>query len=371
MPFQSEKQRRFLHANHPEIAKRWEKEYSHGGILDIDASEEIISDDGNDIELTDYNAAFDDPNDLSTGVKSLFQAKDGGRIGFFTGMREQEQKEAQQQQQGPPGGGDKGMSYTAPSAKEAYIAGTSPEAIAERNRRDIKNIIATGEGEKYDTEEQMLQDKYAFNIPGATKKHTYITGKTGAALKRAEDALKAKLKKTGKSRLFRAILMVALGFPINSIPSTLIGKGDIKTVLQYSIPIMKAKKAHKTALQNAKADYEELGMAKFHHAADTPLQDIEQQLLDLTQTKDDDTGDDKGGPIYAPLTGAVDEEYAQGYYNDGMSDLDKIRAGQAKRAMLVQRGIIQDNPIVDESITDITMQANSGGLANLFRVKKQ
>ena len=30
MPFQSEKQRRYLHANHPEIAKRWEKEYSHG-----------------------------------------------------------------------------------------------------------------------------------------------------------------------------------------------------------------------------------------------------------------------------------------------------------------------------------------------------
>ena len=78
MPFQSEKQRRFLHANHPEIAKRWEKEYAHGGILDINESEEIISDDGNDIELTAYNAAFDDPNDLSTGVKTLFQAKDGG-----------------------------------------------------------------------------------------------------------------------------------------------------------------------------------------------------------------------------------------------------------------------------------------------------
>jgi len=31
MPFQSEKQRRFLHANHPEIAKRWEKEYAGGG----------------------------------------------------------------------------------------------------------------------------------------------------------------------------------------------------------------------------------------------------------------------------------------------------------------------------------------------------
>ena len=32
MPFQSEKQRRYLHANHPEIAKRWEREYATGGI---------------------------------------------------------------------------------------------------------------------------------------------------------------------------------------------------------------------------------------------------------------------------------------------------------------------------------------------------
>jgi hypothetical protein len=27
MPFKSEKQRRFLHAKHPEIAKRWEHKY--------------------------------------------------------------------------------------------------------------------------------------------------------------------------------------------------------------------------------------------------------------------------------------------------------------------------------------------------------
>jgi hypothetical protein len=27
MPFKSEKQRRFMHAKHPEIAKRWEKKY--------------------------------------------------------------------------------------------------------------------------------------------------------------------------------------------------------------------------------------------------------------------------------------------------------------------------------------------------------
>ena len=31
MPFKSEKQRRYMHANHPKIAQRWEKKYSIGG----------------------------------------------------------------------------------------------------------------------------------------------------------------------------------------------------------------------------------------------------------------------------------------------------------------------------------------------------
>jgi hypothetical protein len=30
MPFESEAQRRFMHAQHPEIANRWEHEYPHG-----------------------------------------------------------------------------------------------------------------------------------------------------------------------------------------------------------------------------------------------------------------------------------------------------------------------------------------------------
>ena len=35
MPFQSEKQRKYLHANHPEIAKRWERDYATGGISNL------------------------------------------------------------------------------------------------------------------------------------------------------------------------------------------------------------------------------------------------------------------------------------------------------------------------------------------------
>ena len=31
MPYKSEKQRRYMHAKHPEIAKRWDKEYGSKG----------------------------------------------------------------------------------------------------------------------------------------------------------------------------------------------------------------------------------------------------------------------------------------------------------------------------------------------------
>ena len=109
------------------------KNYFHGGILDINESEEIISDDGNDIELTAYNAAFDDPNDLSTGVRTLFQAKDGGRTNYIyggishpggrrgfpggsgrPGDRGMPEGGSGANYGGPPGGGDPGMTYTAP-----------------------------------------------------------------------------------------------------------------------------------------------------------------------------------------------------------------------------------------------------------------
>ena len=31
MPFKSEKQKRWMHANKPKMAKRWEKDYKKGG----------------------------------------------------------------------------------------------------------------------------------------------------------------------------------------------------------------------------------------------------------------------------------------------------------------------------------------------------
>ena len=369
---------------------------ANGGILDIDASEEIISDDGNDIELTAYNAEFDDPKDLSTGVKTLFQAKDGGRIGFANG---------------PPGGGDPGM-YSAPSSDRGprdapdrygpapksspvgdykgqhdWSVGTKPgegEVVIDIGSQKEEPYVMVGgqkvhqslwgtsadPREKYDSEEQMLDLTYAFNPTGATKKHTYITNKKKAAYEKSLADQKAKLKKMGMGKLIKALALLLVGMPPEMVmKQVMISPNEIKTLIEDSIPVMQAKKDYTTALGNAKADYETLGMAKFHHAVDTEIQTIDQTLLDLTKPKDkEEKGDGPEPPVVIPVKEEIDA-YAQSDYS--MSPWERIKANQAKRAMLVEKGVIQENPVVDESVTDIVMEANRGGLANLFRVKNQ
>ena len=83
--------------------------------------------------------------------------------------------------------------------------------------------------------------------------------------------------------------------------------------------------------------------------------------------KPEHLGDDGGTPLTIDVLAETQETVEEA--PDMISMMDRIRANQAKRAMLVDKGIIQENPIVDESVTDIMTMANKGGLANLFRVK--
>ena len=56
MPFQSEKQRRYMHANLPDIAKRWERDYAGGGRIGFDLGtnyktrKELIEESGLEID---------------------------------------------------------------------------------------------------------------------------------------------------------------------------------------------------------------------------------------------------------------------------------------------------------------------------------
>ena len=75
MPFKSEKQRRYLHANHPKIAKRWEKDYANGGITLPKGPAGITSlngwgskDESQNIAGADISASMDkNPNDPGWG----------------------------------------------------------------------------------------------------------------------------------------------------------------------------------------------------------------------------------------------------------------------------------------------------------------
>ena len=386
MPFQSEKQRRFLHANHPEIAKRWERDYANGGILDINESEEIISDDGNDIELTAYNAAFDDPNDLSTGVKTLFMKKGGQAIGG--GIIHGEPR-GDRTGFWDPGGKSPGTSSTGgmrgETARETGIrrAATQPSPpksspVGEyRGQHDWDVVTKPGEGDVVvDTgdeaeEAYVVVDGKKVPVDSAQyhriKADEFRTQTVIKVLKRKDltkDEKRRQLKyhvdelKKGKQLLSD----IKKGAAVHPVVGLLVG------IFQGN-KLKKEQDAEIAGLEKQLGLLEEWGMKTRHHTVDTPTQILEQRILNLTQTRDDDDPENNEGPepIYTPLTGEVSEEYAQGLI-DPRDWMAEIRARQAARAAAVpdwqltaEERELKNNPIV--------MTANSGGLANLFRVK--
>jgi len=376
MPFQSEKQRRYLHANHPEIAKRWERDYANGGILDINENEEIISDDGNDIELTAFNAAFDDSNDLSTGVKTLFRAKNGGtpqlakksKDGTRPGYRGSDWASDNQNDDQGETSSDSGWSPGAGSPGTTSTGGN----------------VNTGGGDQEDDVAQMMSNMnitpdHSPNYTGSDagwvvseEEQTQIGGADYIAPKDKvrihEEILNRKKKydsplEQGKRafNLYRSVPKTSTGIPLV----------DLALFGIFAFQQNKKKNERIAQIDEDLALLNKIGAPKHHHSVDTLYQKLTQEKLDLTQprSRDEDTGGD--GPKIPQVVPIGEEiEAYEGTY--AMSPWDRIKANQAKRALLVEKGIIQeDSPIVDESLTDITMQANSGGLANLFRVKNQ
>ena len=479
MPFQSEKQRRYLHANHPEIAKRWEREYSNGtgseGVLGIGEknwlvdeegnpimlkeqppeknwtideegnpiileepprekhwidAEEITTDDGNDIELTAFNAEFDDPNDLSTGVKTLFQAKNGGMTiqgGVDNWLGEQETVSGIPiKWKSQPGAPETELAYITKAEKDLILkkdlhgslkdgpnigpngvmsldsaggsygspgSGTgrdSPEGVGYAGHKDpvappgvrqqqIKDMIEKQEEEKYDTDLVGMSDsdKYAARRNMIKEKYTSTSKKRSRALTTNYNTEKARLeKKLQRSLLWVLGPAVLLGAPVTIKDFVGIDwknkklSGPLKTAMTLD-QLKKQQIADLTVeKESLLADVDINNPNEMKNLDDTAFPDVMKELKDLTKPKDED--DTKGDGPEVPQVVPVHEEIEEYEGTYAMSPWERIKANQQKRAMLVEKGIIQeDNPIVGESVTDITMQANKGGLANLFRVKNQ
>ena len=373
MPFQSEKQRRYLHANHPEIAKRWERDYAHGGILDINESEEIIDDDGNDIELTDYNAAFDEPR----GVKSIFQAKDGGtpRRRYFTGAY----GGGEDKDEGPPGGGatsmGSGRDYSpAPTRAPDFVTGVGgTKTTTTTPTDDGPGNIHGGPSVKEVLQKVELDKKKTKATASKQGWHQFITPRH--------------VTPTPKEKSFLDKLAWGIGIYVTggallgyNVPKSVVGvqkilskRGDIKMAIKaynkmfgtdYSLDEFVDNQI-KNMKENAKERKEKMDLYE-----SLPKGHPERIALEIELEigkKPEHLGDDGGSPDLPQVVpiGEEVQEY-ESIAPDAGATLASIRSKQALNAQLQAKWAAEQ-----EAHDKLYMVANRGGLANLFRVKKQ
>jgi len=227
---------------------------------------------------------------------------------------------------------------------------------ADQRTLDIKADIARREEEKYDRPE----DKFDFSRTGKLERQQIIINNARDQWEQVRDSTNEKLKKKVGKKIVQGLLLGGVTF----------GIGDFVSVMVQGYKQNKAKQEFIGVINDTIAEYKDLGIPEHSPHTDTLIQKLNQEILDLTQTRDtEDAGPDGEGPLTIDVLAETQEEVEEA--PNLISLMDKIRANQAKRAMLVEKDIIQESPIVDESVTDITMTANKGGLANLFRVKKQ
>ena len=394
MPFQSEKQRRYLHANHPEIAKRWEKEYSHGGILDITGDEEITTEEGNDISLVDES---------ETGVSTLFMKK-GGRVPFQGGGRDASQADFGGSPSGGSAQGGDDKSYQSEpreiGIQQAYEV-TGPAAAKERQRQDeLRTLVETGPGspiEKYDTKEQHLADtpgdllstsprynsyKSRLDVEYSQKNYERALANQQAALE------KMGLQKLGKMGVALAAMVGLYNVPfmdaVKALPKTLsVTKTDLKSLFKESLTVMKAKQELIESLTNHQGGLlKDVDITNPNEMVNleqtTDFTKTRDQLTELTTIKEDDP--DSGPAPISPLPVGGEEEtdaYAQTDYGNTMWRDNQALYAQLSKKWEQEKAdrdaqyaeLTKENPIGTE--TEIIALRNSGGLANLFRVKNQ
>ena len=204
---------------------------------------------------------------------------------------------------------------------------------------------------------------------------------TGNHLEEMKRVQLSKLKNRGLKKVRNVGIMLAsyvlMGYPLSdalkAAPKTLmqsINSEDLRGVIIESIPVAKARKEHIAALENYKKRLEGTGLPTHNPHIDTEWQKTTQALLNLTQKSEgpEDTGGD--APALPPqLGGPSTEEMAIEY--DWMGAVRERQAQKKAYDEKIEREKLarEDNPIVSGTEMDIIALGNSGGLANLFRVK--
>ena len=351
------------------------KNYFDGGILDITGDEEITTDDGNDIALTAFNAAFDDPNDLSTGVKTLFRAKDGGTPQLAKKSKDGTRPGYRGSDWGP-GAGSPGTTSSGDNKNTGNQGSDNQGSDKGHSRFDV------GSGYYGETKKTPSAPK---NDDGGS------TPSIGPSL---HGGPKFKLTQAQKNKEINQILSKKQKWDDDKTKRSL--WTGYKAFSSLANPIMllefvaKQRKMVKERIAEIEEDLRRLDALGYTpHPWEARGEgygikgDLEFEKYKLENPNRDygDTGGD--GPEVVPIPAIIEgyEEMA----SQPMSLLN-MRDNKALYAALSEKwekqrrekeqeykdyGLLPDNAVDNTAVGAITMQANSGGLANLFRVKNQ
>ena len=305
------------------------------------------------------------------GITTLFQAKDGGtpqlaqksKNGKRSGYRGDDAYGGGFAGQGsgasgPAGGASSSGNYGGSqntgggnTNREQAIQDSYKEAS---RKSDLEKTIAEGPGsdvEKYDTDKQRQQDKYSGTTKGQIKKGQDIVNTALEKYNVEKNKFDEKYQKKVRNKIIGAVLGQGMT----------LGLTDVIGAIVDGMKVAGAKNDLLDSIDTEISNLKELGIPDFTPHTDTPIQTLEQLELDLTQ-KDRDEPEGPDGDAYIDQIMASNQVIEERDETDIFNIWDKIKSKQAQRAMLVEKGIIQNNE---------NMMLNSGGLANLFRVKTQ
>ena len=339
------------------------------GVLDITGDEQITTDEGNDISLVDES---------ETGVSTLFMKKggpvhrhqlakkntDGSRPGYY-GPDEGHEND-------PGGGWSPGVSSpgTTSSGGNVNTGGDQEDDVAtmmiDMNITPDHSPHWTGSDQGWVVSEDEETEIGGSDYIGPKDKvriHDSILDKHAHRFKSIKDL-------TWKQRARLAQETVAAWNTGKSILG--IFSGPVGAVLGGKA-LLDANKQKKETIAELKTDIKtltDLGYPTHHHTVDTLIQSLNQEVLDMTQPKSQKDGDGDGGDGPTPLVvPEVMDEMADATGQIDMFDAwSNIKQKQALRAGLFAD---EDQAKVGEWVGDQRLLVNSGGLANLFRVKNQ
>lgn len=424
MPFKSEKQRRYLFANEPEVAKKFAKDYNMGGVASMfrkrladgddpfyDAWKKVYEtnpdaasmNEKHDEYLEKYTlemstqtseAPTEDVEQTADPMLNLFSETDalnndqalttlfakeepqgimaakGGRIGFRGGGQDASSDDFG----GSTSSGDQGET----SSDSGFSGGDT----SSNNNNDN-----TGDGGWENTQSYEDFNKTERADPDALDMQDYLEDYVDVNEQKTKEFNEANIPDNFK-REIKKQKDIKYKENINNIIEDINNQLDVK-LANKAINYVIDKVAMSVPVVGIA-----YGLAKAFGLVTAPTvsTDISGNIIGKNTVTPSELGfyqgpeydgfwqggpdEDDGGsdaPIVDLITGEVNEDVATGQI-DLMSALDKIRANQLKRKGLVQDGIIQDTETVEVASLPKTkdlLRLNSGGLANLFRVKTQ